>query len=62
MRHEQIMFVHFSICTFAGCEQNTACRDNSPDLFNPSGLNVTQVQVARAACSYPLLELLAYAG
>ena len=37
MRHEQIMFVHFSICTFAGCEQDTGCRGNPPSLFEPAG-------------------------
>ena len=37
MRHEQIMFVHFSICTFAGCEQDTGCRGNPPSLFDPAG-------------------------
>ena len=42
MRHEQIMFVHFSICTFADCEQNTGCRGNPPGLFKPADLNVSQ--------------------
>ena len=42
MPHEQIMFVHFSMCTFAQCEQDTACRTNPPSLFNPTALNVTQ--------------------
>ena len=42
MPHEQIMFVHFSMCTFAQCEQDTACRTNPPSLFDPTALNVTQ--------------------
>ena len=42
MPHEQIMFVHFSMCTFAQCEQDTACRTNPPSLFDPAHLNVTQ--------------------
>lgn len=42
MPHEQIMFVHFSMCTFAQCEQDTACRTNPPSLFHPTALNVSQ--------------------
>jgi alpha-L-fucosidase len=39
---EVSMFMHFSMCTFAGCEQDTACRKNPPSLFQPNGLNTTQ--------------------
>ena len=40
-QRELSMFVHFSICTFASCEQNT-CHSNPPSLFNPDSLNVAQ--------------------
>jgi len=37
------------MCTFAQCEQDTACRTNPPSLFNPTALNVTQwVETAAA--------------
>jgi alpha-L-fucosidase len=39
---EVSMFMHFSMCTFADCEQDTACRKNPPSLFQPNGLNTTQ--------------------
>ena len=40
-QRELSVFLHFSICTFAGCEQN-ACHSNPPSLFNPDKLNATQ--------------------
>ena len=51
MRHEQIMFVHFSICTYADCEQDTACRNktNRAEVFDPTNVNVTQWIEAAAA-------------
>lgn len=49
MSHEQVMFVHLSMCTFAQCEQDTACRTNPPSLFNPTALNATQWIEAAAA-------------
>lgn len=36
------MFMHFSMCTFADCEQDTNCRKNPASLFNPSNVNTTQ--------------------
>ena len=40
-QRELSMFLHFSICTFAGCEQDP-CDSNLPSLFNPTSLNATQ--------------------
>ena len=40
-QRELSMFLHFSMCTFSGCEQN-ACTSNPPSLFDPSSLNATQ--------------------
>ena len=40
-RRELSLFLHFSICTYAGCEQNT-CDSNPASLFNPGAMNVTQ--------------------
>ena len=46
---ELTMFVHFSMCTFTGCEQDTACRSSPPSIFNPTALNATQwVATAKA--------------
>ena len=39
---ELSMFMHFSMCTYAGCEQDTACSTNPPRLFNPVGLDTDQ--------------------
>ena len=40
-QRELSMFLHFSMCTFAGCEQNT-CDANPPSLFDPGALDATQ--------------------
>lgn len=48
-RKEVSMFMHFSMCTFAGCEQDTACRKNPPSLFAPTALNTTQWVATAAA-------------
>eukprot|EP00656_Telonema_subtile_P057992 TRINITY_DN9687_c0_g1_i1.p1 TRINITY_DN9687_c0_g1~~TRINITY_DN9687_c0_g1_i1.p1 ORF type:complete len:107 (+),score=16.25 TRINITY_DN9687_c0_g1_i1:125-445(+) len=51
MSHDLTMFMHFGVCTFAGCEQN--CRaDKTPypaELFNPTALDADQwVSTAKA--------------
>lgn len=40
-QRELSMFLHFSMCTFAGCEQ-AACHSDLPVLFNPTTVNATQ--------------------
>ena len=48
-RGQVSMFLHFSMCTFANCEQDTQCRTNPPSLFNPTNVNVSQwMETARA--------------
>ena len=39
---EVSQFMHFSMCTYAGCEQDTACQTNKPELFNPVDLDTDQ--------------------
>jgi len=48
-QRELSMFVHFSMCTFTGCEQNDNCHTNLPTLFNPSSLNASQWVATAAA-------------
>ena len=40
--NELTMFVHFSVCTFAGCEHDRQCRAHSPDVFQPEQLDTDQ--------------------
>ena len=43
MANELSMFIHFSMCTFAGCEHDTPqCRSNPASKFQPTALDADQ--------------------